>query len=191
MNYLITSFFTENTPYVEEARALTESIKRLNLRAHIQAIPNLGSWEKNCQYKARFLLEMLTRFPETNLVWVDADAVFNRQPILFESLDCDLAYHLLEKDNELLSGTLFIKNNEKIKKLLEDWVALNASNHEWDQRNLQASLEKNPTLNCAILPAGYCKIFDSDEQLTDDPVIVHYQASRRFKDVINGSQKVV
>lgn len=185
MTYLVTSFYTENTPYEKEVRALLDSVRKLRIDALIEAVPNLGSWEKNCQHKARFLLDMLDRFPRTNLVWVDADAVFLKRPVLFETLDCDLAYHQLEKDRELLSGTLFVRNCLGSRQLLADWVALNARNDEWDQRNLQTLLERRPSLNCYRLPAAYCKIFDSQEQVTDDPVVVHYQASRRFRNIIN------
>lgn len=189
MGYLITSFFTENTPYEEEVKYLIESIKRLGLRSHIQGIPCQGSWEKNCQYKATFLLDMMTQFEGTNIIWVDADAVFIRQPVLFDSVECDLGYHVLEKASELLSGTLFLRNCEVSQRLVKDWIALNESNNEWDQKNLQTVLKMHPKLKCSILPADYCRIFDHEEQLIVDPVIVHYQASRRYKEIINNQPK--
>ena len=57
---------------------------------------------------------------------------------------------------------------------------MNSTNENWDQRNLQKLIETkyNKILNIEILPKEYCKIFDNESQKTENPVIVHYQASR-------------
>lgn len=188
MNYVIVSCYTENTPYEKEVQNLIKSLDLLGLESHIQPFSSLGSWEKNCQHKARYILEIMNQFDQ-NIVWVDADAVIIKEPVLFNKLQADIAYYYLEHRKEVLSGTLFLRNNKKVRKLLEHWIKLNDTNMLWDQKNLERALESTATLKKEILPESYCKIFDSKHQKLGDPVIVHYQASRRFKRKINGPAK--
>ena len=168
------------TPYEEEVKRLRASVQALGLPARIEGVANLGSWEKNCQYKANFILQTLKE-QSNNVVWLDADAELQAIPVLFESLTTELAYHYLPHRNELLSGTLFLRNCSKVHQLVNAWVALNAQNAEWDQKNLQQLVEAHPNLTTSILPAAYCYIYNHPKQVVNDPVIVHYQASRRWK----------
>ena len=185
MSFIVTSFFTENTPYEKEAFQLLQSVLKFKMRFHIKPAPSLGTWEKNCQYKAIYILNALKMFDE-DILWVDADAVFNGYPILFDEMEGDIGYHYLEHRREILSGTLFLKNNAKVKELVEKWIEINSTNDLWDQKNLQTAIETSDSLVHNRLPAEYCRIYDNKHQhLTTEPVIVHYQASRRFKRQIN------
>ena len=162
-----------------------QSAGKFNMKFHIKPVASLGSWEKNCQYKAVHILESLNMFDE-NILWVDADAVFMRYPELFDEMDGDIGYHYLEHRSEILSGTLFLKNNGKVKDLVKKWIEINKTNNLWDQKNLQAAVGSSDSLVNYRLPAEYCRIYDNKYQhLTAEPVIVHYQASRRFKKQIN------
>lgn len=183
MSFTIVSFYTLNTPYANEINHLLDSLDKLGLRYHIQGVPSRGSWEKNCQFKADFILEALENI-DTDIVWIDADAVLMAYPALFENMECDIAFHLLQHRSELLSGTLFIKNNEKMRSVVKKWIMLNASNSRWDQKNLQQIVESEEGLNTEVLPASYCKIFDNKHQQNAEQVIVHYQASRKYRRAI-------
>lgn len=183
MSFTIISFYTQNTPYETEVVHLLESLDKLGLPYHIQGVKSKGSWEKNCQFKADFILEAMENL-DTDIVWIDADAVVMQYPSLFESLSCDIAFHFLAHRSELLSGTLFIKNNMKMRAVVKKWIELNAGNTRWDQKNLQQIIESEVGLNTEILPTSYCKIFDNKYQQDAEPVIMHYQASRRFSRVI-------
>jgi hypothetical protein len=186
MSFTIVSFYTENTPYETEVKNLIASLEALSIPHHICGVKNLGSWEKNCQHKARFILDAMSTIG-TNIVWLDADAVVKKYPEMFSSLTCDIAYHYLRDRRELLSGTLFLQNNEAAKKLVQQWIELNDTNNHWDQKNLQRVVERSPGIKKQILPADYCKIYDNRKQEVKDPVITHYQASRRFKKVIGSA----
>ena len=188
MTYLIVSYFTADTPYEEEVKKLQASIEQFSLPSFIPSRPNLGSWEKNCQQKADVILEALEMQPH-NVVWLDADAVIQQDPVLFGELQCDIGYHYLEHRKELLSGTLFLKNSPKVIQLVKDWIALNATNDEWDQKNLQRLVESNSSLERQIIPAEYCKIDRNRKQPNVTPVIAHYQASRKYKRIIKSLPK--
>lgn len=193
MSYVIVSAFTQNTPYEQEVIKLKNSFKKFNIPNKIYPYINQGTWEKNCQMKAKFILQALNE-QDKDVVWVDADAEILKQPVYFENLECDLSvYHLKSRWNpyELCSGTVFYKNNVIVKEVVGKWIELNKTNSAWDQKNLQHVVEVDykKRLKVLDLPVEYIKIERNRYHVdVKDPVILHYQASRRCKRVINGKR---
>lgn len=179
---LIVTGYSINTPYEEEVKKFIDSLNDHHITNYkVYPFDSKGSWAKNCQQKAIILKQALTEQKE-NVCWVDADAVFLNPPILLGNIASEIAYHYFEKRKEVLTGTLYLKNCPIVLSLVDEWIKVNNSNNEWDQRNLQAILQSTQYqgISTTRLPAEYCKIFDSD-QITPHPVIIHNQASRRFK----------
>ena len=108
-------------------------------------------------------------------------------PRLFKELEeslCDFAVHYLKTSYnpyELVSSCMYFANNDKVMKLLDDWIELNSSNLIWEQRNLQKLLENRPDLAMFELPIEYCAIQGLEEYTGEikNPVIKQYQASRQ------------
>jgi len=172
------SYYTENTGYAEEVKRLIASLRRFNLEYDIEAIGNLGGWQKNTQYKASFIKKMLLKH-KRSVVFIDADARILRYPSLFRNFKADIGAHYREK-RELLSGTLYVGYNEKTLALVDKWIELNKANPAiWEQKNLQGAL-RDFGGSIGDLPAQYCKIYDI-MRTVKEPVIEHYQASRRLK----------
>ena len=131
---------------------------------------------------------MIEKFDE-NIVYVDVDAEFLKFPTLFETLgndpSCNIAVHLFDrscyrksaKGFEVLSGTIFMRNCEWVKDILNKWEDACKHNAIWDQKALERVLEGRYTK----LPGEYCKIYDKWSATITDPVIVHYQASRKVR----------
>jgi hypothetical protein len=187
------SFFTKNTPYEKEAKDLESSLVWYHLPHKIYEMENTGSWEKNCQLKAKVIRLALDEFI-TPIVWVDSDARVVRDPVFFNNLECDISMYYLKTSynpNELLSGTLYLANNGKVISLIDQWIELNNTNSQWDQKNLQVVLEKRADLKKRPLPGEYIKIdkFDRHQPGISNPSIIHYQASRKNKKVINGNSR--
>ena len=190
--FLIIAYYTLGNPYQELSENLRKSCKEFNLPHFLKPIEDLGSWEKNTHYKANFISECLVRFSE-NLVYVDVDAEFKRYPDLFESLDCDIAYRTENfrwRKDEALSGTIFMRNNNNVKSLVNTWQSINDSNQSfrdrpdtWEQANLKRATEKTLEISYKNLPPEYTYIFDHTKSMYPDisPVIEHYQASRKLK----------
>ena len=183
--FIIVAYYTVNTLYEMHADVLIKSIKRLNMIYYIEGITDLGGWYKNTGYKPIFIKRMLLRFPKFNIVYIDIDAEFIKYPILFDTLDCNIAvYELDRSDNprgigktEVLSGTIFLKNNSYILDLVKRWeIRCKEKPKSLDQRVLRKVL----CGNYYKLPGEYCKIFDRMNDVVD-PVIVQYQASRKIK----------
>jgi hypothetical protein len=174
------SAYTINTPYEQEVENLKQSLIKFGFSTeHIVPIDNLGSWEKNCQQKATVIKNKLLELKEP-IIWLDADAVLNKEPELFHSIQKDLAICVYNK--EYLSGTLYLKPTEEIHKLLDEWIIeCNENPKELDQKILQKLILKN-NVEHEVLPTSYCKV---DFFKSDDNIIAQNQASRRFKKIIN------
>jgi hypothetical protein len=194
---LVVGYFTINTPYEQEKEKLVKSIRRFGLASYIKGIPNQGDWQKNTRYKAIFLKEVLEKFPDKKILYVDADAEFLRPPELFIDYDCDIAIRWQTfrwRENESLSGTIYLESNEKTKLICDKWIKYNDAEYvngktpttmeQWNLGKLIKELEKSNGLKHKNLPATYCS-FDHIRtiypEIEGKEVIVHYQASRRFK----------
>jgi hypothetical protein len=170
------SYYTPN--YQKQADRLRESLNGLGLPYTIEAIDNLGSWDKNTHYKPEFILKHL--IGTDAVIWTDADSVVRENPILFDSIDCDIAFHRF-KGKELLSGTVYFKNTVATISLLLSWIEINRENPEiFDQKNLDKAISYIENLKIYALPPEYVWIFDLSRDYYGGrkPVIEHFQASR-------------
>lgn len=175
----IISYYTPK--YTQVADRLRKSLEALTTPFYIQAIDDQGSWDKNCHYKPKFILEQLLN--EDAVVWTDSDSVVNAEPLLFYDLDCDIAFHRF-KNVELLSGTVYFKNTPETISLLHKWIKVNDEFPDlFDQKNLDSAISSMNSLKIYNLPPEYCCIFDLSRLHYGGmkPVIEHFQASRDYR----------
>ena len=196
-NYLIVSFYTTNYKKIAE-KFLLKSLKQQILPHYIKEVPEQGSWKKNTDFKAVFINQCLNQFSQ-NLVFIDADATINSDPILFKELsnnkDIDFGYHNLSWEThygrpndkgrfEFLSGTLYFANNDKIKTMVLEWIR-NTQIYAPEQKALKQAIKSSPDLNIFELPREYCYINSKPRgevsQPLSKPIISHFQASRTEK----------
>ncbi len=186
-DWIIVSYYTIGTFYKDLAKRFVESLKKHKVYYYVEGVPNLNDWGRNTNYKPSFLLRMLEKFPDRSLVWIDCDAELLQYPTLFDSLDCDVAAHEFDRrlyqsrredwPKELLSGTLFLRNNSLVQEIVKKWKQeCEKSPQVWDQK----SLEKVLNGDYHRLPASYCQIHRL-MRVVKNPVIVHYQASRQVR----------
>ena len=184
--WIVCGYYTGDV-YKVYAQKLIESLRALDISYDIIEIPQQGDWYKNTQYKPTFLKMMLKKHPETNLIYVDTDAIFCRHPDYFDKLDKELevniAVHLLNHSKrrrknhpaEMLSGTIYLKNTEKTRQIVDEWIVIcEKGGTLWDQRALAEVLRNH---RYHLLPEEYTTIFDYMSDVKD-PVIKHFQASR-------------
>lgn len=189
---LIVSAYTTGTDYENEAQNLIASCERLGLKYKIEGYEPLGSWALNCSYKSRYLLKVWEQYKQP-ILWVDCDAVIKELPYLLKSSDADFAIHKIDRW-EFASGTVYFNYSEFAGILLNSWAEKCANNpFVLDQINLDLAWEEailHYPLETMWLPQIYTKIFDrASDDWTSQPVIEHYQASRRFKKKM-GDQKL-
>jgi hypothetical protein len=199
--FIIVSYFTINTPYQLVAHNhILPSLEQMKLKSDIRGIESFGSWQANTRFKPKFIREMMNKHTE-DIVFIDSDADVLEYPVLFDQIpeDYDIAVHILDRDlwynqnfneeKEVLSGTLYIRNNDKVKEIVDHWIRLCEMAPEiWEQQLLQQVIKKN-NVKVYELPISYCYIAslpDGREPFVkcDKPVIKHHQASRKFKMVV-------
>ena len=208
---IVVSFYTEGTGYKAEADNLIKSVRRFGFEYDIVPRPDMGGWKKNTYYKAEFILEMMDAHPGRNLLWIDADGAMIQYPVLFDSAEEDIGVFIadwkkiggykrrlghkeLVQDTEVLSGTIYVAGNPRSRAFISAWVELNKKRFDsvpMEQVNLQSLLGFGRTqaerkykwkgaISVKHLPPSYCQIWDTMAFL-GDPVIEHYQASRRLR----------
>jgi len=189
--FIIVSYYTKGTPYQAEAERLKATMEIFDdVPFRIMEVGNRGSWQQNTHYKAKFIRQMMDTLDVYKyIIWVDADAMIHRRPELFWKLKGDVVVHFRNWKhgrNELLTGTIAFRNCEKCKELVDEWIEVNRQNKgTWEQRNLQRVINRNRfMLDVQELPVSYCCIFDDQNRHKINPVIEHFQASRRFRRMI-------
>ncbi|MES2122180.1 MAG: putative nucleotide-diphospho-sugar transferase [Chlamydiota bacterium] len=198
---LIVSYYTKDTLYQLEVQNLIASCEMWGLEHHVEAIDSLGSWERNCAYKPLFLYQKLEQF-QRPLFWLDADAVFLQKPQLLDQFSSDIATRInasyeANHPSRVITGSLYVNNTEPAKRVLKVWAKgciesltdPKRTDEMWDQVVLRdVFLRQDHGARIEALPLGYAMIVGHplDEEQAGERVIGHYQASRRFKKMING-----
>jgi len=188
----VVSFYTMDTPYEKEVEHLRASCEKFGLSHHIEGIKNLGSWEKNCAFKPFFLRAMLEKY-QMPIFWVDADAVFLKEPDFDPFLEKDLWVYKDGVDDDrfkIRASSIFINATAPSFKMVNDWCSRSELLSQddppafFDQITLLHTLENETEAQIGTLPLSYCRIFDFQlgQIAKEDIVIEQYQASRRFHD---------
>jgi len=127
---------------------------------------------------------MMKKYPGRSIAYVDADAKMRMNPVLFNNYKCDFACYFHAQRKELLSGTLYFGNTQKARRLVNLWIKEDKlhPNTGMPQKNLRAVFDREKyNLKWKILPVEYCMIFDSRSRYIVNPVVEHFQLSRRHK----------
>jgi len=180
---------------------LHPTLHRWNLDHDVEVLKDKGSWNLNTHYKAEFIKKMLLKHKQS-IVFLDVDATIEDYPMLLAANDIycnnDIALHYLDwyllwkkekgcGKREALSGTLYLRYNEKVLKFLDDWIEENNRSSSFEQKNMATVLEENKyKLKIYKLPPEYCCIIMRDNSIPiwyieEKPVIIHWQASRQLK----------
>jgi hypothetical protein len=193
---LIVSFYTRDTLYEREAERLRASCERWGLENQIEGIPCFGSWERNCNYKPFFLMQKLQELRRP-LFWVDADAVIIKKPAPLKQFKEDFSVRIhadweSSHPSKVMTGGVFVNVTPGATLILKAWGRecirfledTERTQEVWDQIALRDVIDRGvPGARIAPLPQSYCAIqgHPLDEKGIKDPVILHHQASRRFK----------
>jgi len=208
---IFVSHYTVHTPYEKEVKRLRASLEKFGLDHEIEGIEPLGSWRANSNYCSWQVQKMLQKYYPRPIFRLDADAVVQKYPDLFEkkNFNPDVAaaiWYRYRKGGELLGGSLYFANNENSIRVVDKWVELckklpNKRNPDLLQRVIWQEIpflqektvwpEKEKIFKESItfqkLPLEYCKIFDTMRKEVPNPVIEHFQASRRFRRNMDGN----
>jgi hypothetical protein len=196
---MVISFYTQDTFYQLEVQNLIASCEEFGIPHQIEPIPSFGSWEVNCAYKPFFIHRKLQELKQP-VLWVDADGVFRKKPDRLEIFLSDFAVRInpdlpLDHPSRVISSTIYANYTPGADTLLRSWAMrcqqeINRPDRTvefWDQIALRDALySPENAARFGSLPLSYTKIVDhpGDLQAVEEPVIEHYQASRRYKKLI-------
>lgn len=185
---IVVCYYTVDTPYEVEYEAFARNVASYGLEIDATAIASVGSWVGNCHQKPDIIRAALERHPDRTLMYLDVDARLSRYPDLIDTFVGDVSFHR-RNGWELLSGTMLWRSNARTLALVDLWRRCRSqSPGQWDQRTLDTAIglaeTEIPDLRVVPLPPEYAKIFDIMQGVAN-PVVTHYQASRRLKKIIN------
>lgn len=170
------AFYTPD--YEPEYHMLVDSVKGFNIEFYGEKVDLPGRWEERVNHKPIFIKRMLEKFG-TDIVYIDADATIEKDPELFDRLDCDVAFWLCKRVNSEISagGTLFFSKESMW--FVDEWIKDCEETKDNEQDCLWRVINRT-NVKKELLPIEYCQIFDYPKQ-SENPVIVHHQASRTHR----------
>jgi len=180
-SFVICCFFTDT--YFDHAMSLKSSLDDFGLNYYFKRVADAGYWEANTRIKPHFVLECLERFPQKDVLYLDADAMVKKPLNYFNHIDADVAFYktkgLPGMSHDYLASTMFFKNTPATRQLVEQWIAeqVDGKRTQVDQDSLDEAMNKlESTLRIEPLNPGYIKIFDKNYE--GEVYIEQYQASR-------------
>lgn len=200
---LVIAYYTMGTPYEGEAEVLKVSLESVGYSYEVSGVANLGSWQRNTQYKSLFIQNKLLQHSGQALLYLDVDAIVVHPPVLLNHLQGDIAaVHFAYKPgkigSELLSGTIWLGNTPLCQQVVQKWIHLNEMYPEklpngkeaWDQRTLKMAIQCIQGINFIELPQEYTWITELTQRHWPglSPVIMHTRGAKRFKRLINGKK---
>jgi len=179
--YMVCAFYTPN--YLPQVSSLKASLEALGINHYLKRYEPRGGWEANTRMKPVFVAHCLERFPGTDIVYLDADAVVRKPLEAFANMTSDvtmLFHPTFEYGRWYLrisAGTLAVRNTPGGRKFAALWAAgeTKANKTTVDEDMVYMAFANLAGVSITVLPPDYYKIYDAPGQ---DPTIEHFQASR-------------
>ena len=192
-SYIVCGFYTPN--YLPQILNLKASLEALGINHFIKCYEPVGGWEANTRLKPVFVDYCLHKFPDHNVVYLDADAVVRKVPAAFENMTTDLMmlFHPIWQGRRFLmrasgkyflrisAGTIAVRNSPGGRKFAALWKSgeADAKMTTVDEDMIYMAFHHLAGLTITVLPFDYAKVFDAPGS---NATIEHYQASRgQFK----------
>ena len=188
---IVTSHYTVKTPYEDEVKKLINSLEKFKLDYDIELIKSTGWWRGNSNYCAKSILNMLEKYKPRPILRLDADATVEQNLTIFDKKfrpdigGCIYKQSKLKPDGEFMGGTIYFGNTDRSREICKMWVD-ECERHPGHRNGdlLWRIIQREKNILFKEMPISYCRIFDFSN-MGPDKVIVHWQASRKFKGIIN------
>lgn len=180
-SFIVCCFYTDS--YRHHALSLKQSLDVFGLSYYLKEVEDAGYWEANTRIKPHFILQCLQKFPDSNILYLDADALVKKPLDYFNHITADVAFYntkgMTGMSHDYLASTMFFNNTPNTINLVKQWIAeqLDGKRTQVDQDSLDTAMNKlKDTLTIEPLNPGYIKIFDKDYE--GEVYIEQLQASR-------------
>jgi hypothetical protein len=202
-------FTTVYTPeYCGQADRCLKTAARRHLTIFAEALPSLGSWDRNTLLKHDHLLRMFDLFPNDDLWFLDADSTILHNPV--KSMEKLIAEHRFDISmcwggwptkkghgvnrpggigwGRWHAGSIVMPAGGKRREIIEHAkriIVAEGLRPAPEEHAICEAILRMSTVKCWDMPRPYCQIFDRGEWEKDTTYIVQNQASRQLKKVVN------
>lgn len=181
-SYIACAFYTPN--YLEQITSLKRSLEAQGISHFFKRYERAATWEATTRLKPVFVDHCLGRFPDKDILYLDADAVVRKPLTFFEGLQSDISllFHPTKVGRthylRISAGTVFVRNTEGGRRFATLWKDAERHCHALtvDEDMVYMAFADMAGVSIAVLPPTYYKIFDKPGS---EPVIEHFQASRK------------
>ncbi|MGI9410309.1 MAG: hypothetical protein ACR2OV_09575 [Hyphomicrobiaceae bacterium] len=181
-SYVACAFYTPN--YVEQVTTLKRSLEAQGINHFFKRYQRRATWESTTRLKPVFVDYALKKFPDKDVLYLDADAVVRRPLTFFDDLkgDISMLFHRAKVRGkhrlQIAAGTVFVRNTEGGRRFAGLWKDAEQYCRPLtvDEEMVYMAFDDMAGISFAVLPPTYSKIFD---QPGSEPVIEHFQASRQ------------
>jgi hypothetical protein len=125
--YVVCAFYTPN--YLEQVLSLKASLDALGLNYFLKRYERAATWEATTRIKPVFVDHCMTRFPQHDVLYLDADAVVRKVPTFFDTVTSDvcLLFNAVKPAKthfiRIAAGTLLVRNTEGGRRFARAWKA--------------------------------------------------------------------
>jgi hypothetical protein len=184
-SYIACAFYTES--YIPQITALKRSLEEQGISHFLKCYERLATWEQTTRLKPVFVDYCLKRFPDKDVLYLDADCIVRRPLHFFQDVSADVSmlFHPQKKGAmhylRVSAGTLLVRNTPGGRKFAELWKGAekNCRRLSLDEDMIYMAFADLAGVSIAVLPSSYYKVFDKPGC---EPTIEHFQASRgQFK----------
>lgn len=184
-SYVACAFYTPN--YLPQITSLKRSLEAHSISHFLKRYERLATWEQTTRLKPVFVDYCLKKFPDKDILYLDADAVVRKPLVFFDGVTADISmlFHAHKQGNmhylRISGGTVFVRNTPGGRRFAELWkdAEKECSWLTLDEDMIYMAFRDMAGISIAVLPPNYYKIFDKPGM---EPVIEHFQASReQFK----------
>ena len=184
-SYVACAFYTPN--YLPQILSLKASLEAHGINHFLKRYNSRGGWEANTRMKPVFVDYCLTKFADTDIVYLDADAVVRKPLTEFDNMVSDvmMLFHPTKASGKwylrISAGTVAVRNTPGGRKFAKLWKAgeAKATASTVDEDLVYMAFDNMAGVSITVLPLDYYKIFDAPGE---NPTIEHFQASRgQFK----------
>lgn len=193
MKVKVVSFCTAG-PYAEEAKKLRESCDKFGLDCIAVEYTReyLPTWKDAVCLKPDHMFECLILWDNYDyILWTDADSFFVKKPDFDKFKGCDVAWHKFKRtrnhEEEFLTGTMLLRPCEEVISFARAWGGRTREFYHTDtpeQRSLKVVWpDFADKLKFMDLGPDMVYIHDDFKSIYPkvDPVIIHTQASRKYR----------
>jgi hypothetical protein len=191
MKVKVVSYYSPR--YATHANQLRESCRRWDVDAEIVPVKEFRSWHDGVSAKPTFIARKLDLFSAYDgVMWVDADGYFVRPVPWGDLIGADVAATKFQwtpgHREEVLTGSIFFANNNRVKMLLQDWERETKKHTASDtpEQDALVPLLKSWKHSVMFQPLSIEWTWIDDERVKAQfpksiPLIIHKQASRQVR----------